>query len=156
MGGVWSKRSKVTRCLVKVPRTKVKASETSTYQWSHTEYTQKHTKKKKKLYLFKVYNVIFSYKLFLLFTCSVVSDSLQPRGLQHSRFPCSSPSPRVCSNSCPLSRWCQLTISFSVTSFSSCPQSFPASRVFPLSQVFASGGQSTGASASASVLPMNI
>ena len=154
MGGVWSKRSKVTRCLVKVPRTKVKASETSTYQWSHTEYTQKHTKKKKKLYLFKVYDVIFSYKLFLLFTCSVVSDSLQPHGLQHSRFPCSSPSPRVCSNSCPFSRWCHPTITSSVVPFYSHLQSFPASGSFLMSQLFTSGDQSIGTLAS--VLLKNI
>ena len=72
------------------------------------------------------------------------------------RLPCPSLSPRVCSNSCPLGSWCYLTISSSATPFSSCLQSFPASGSFPMSQLFASGGQSTGASASASVLPMNI
>ena len=86
---------------------------------------------------------------------SVVSHSLRPHGLQHSRLPCPSPSSRVCSNSCPLNQWCHPTISSSVVPFSSCLQSFPASRAFPMCQLFASGGQSIGASPSASVLPMN-
>ena len=90
------------------------------------------------------------------FSRSVVSDSLPPHGLQHARPPCPSPTPRVYSNSCPLSRWCHPTISSSVISFSSCLQSFPASRSFPMSQFFTWGGQSTGVSALASVLPMNI
>ena len=77
-------------------------------------------------------------------------------GLQHTRLPCASLSHRVCSNSSPLSRWCQPTISSSVTSFFSCPQSFPASGSFPMSQLFTSDGQTIGASAPASVLPMNI
>ena len=81
-----------------------------------------------------------------------MSDSLWAHGLQHARLPCSS-SPRVCSNSCPLSQWCHATISSSVVPFSSCPQSFPASGSFPRSRLFASGGQSIGASAS--VLPVN-
>ena len=85
-----------------------------------------------------------------------MSDSLQPHGLQHTRLPCPSLSPGVCSNSCPLSQWCHQTISSSVTPFSSCPQSFPASGFFLRNQLFTSGGQSTGASTSASVLPMNI
>ena len=85
-----------------------------------------------------------------------MSDSLWPHGLQHSRLSCPSLSPGICSNSCPLSRWCRPNISFSVTPFSSCPQSFLASGTFPMSQLFASGGQSIGASVSASVLPMNI
>ena len=83
-------------------------------------------------------------------------DSLQPHGLQHAWLPCLSLSPRVWSNSWPLSRWCQPTISSSVILFSSCPQSFPESGPFPVSQLLASGSQSIGASASASVLPMNI
>ena len=87
---------------------------------------------------------------------SVMSNSLRAHRLQHARLPCPSLSPRVCSDSCLLSRWCHPTISSSVVPFSSCPQSFPASGSFPLSQLFASGGQSIGASASASVLPMNI
>ena len=90
------------------------------------------------------------------FSRSVVSDSLQPHGLQHTRLPCPSPIPRAYPNSCPLSRWCHPTISSSVVPFSSCPQSFPASASFPMSRFFASGGQSIGVSASASVLPMNI
>ena len=91
----------------------------------------------------------------LLFNCSVVFDYLQPCGLQQARLPCPSLSPRVCSNSCPLSQWCHPIISSSVVPFSSCPQSFPASGSFPMSQFFASGGQSIGASVSASVLPTN-
>ena len=89
----------------------------------------------------------------MLFTYSVVSNSLQPCRLQHARLPCPSLSPRVCSNSCPLNQWCHPTISFSVISFSSCLQSFPASGSFPMSWLFASGGQSIG---SGSVLPINI
>ena len=90
------------------------------------------------------------------FSRSVVSDSLQPHGLQHARLACPLLSPEVCSNSCPLSQWCHPTISSSVVPFSSCLQSFPASGSFPVSQFFPSGGQSVGVSASASVLPMNI
>ena len=91
----------------------------------------------------------------LLFSCSVMSDSLQPHRLQHARLPCPSPSPGACSNS-SLSHWCHTTISSSVTPFSSGRQSFPASRSLPMSWLFTSGGQSIGVSASASVLPMNI
>ena len=83
-------------------------------------------------------------------------DSLQPHGLQHSRLPCPSPSPRACLNSCPLSWWCHPTISSSVVPFSSHLQSFPASGSFLMSRLFTSGGQSTGASTLASVLLMNI
>ena len=83
-----------------------------------------------------------------------MSNSLRPHGLQHARFPCPSPTPRACSSSCPSSWWCHPTISSSVVPFS-CPQSFPALGSSPLSQFFASGGQSIGASASASALPMN-
>ena len=90
------------------------------------------------------------------FSHSVVTDSLWPHGLQHARLPCPSPTPRVHPNICPLSWWCHPTISSSVIPFSTCLQSFPASGSFPMSQLFASGGQSVGASASASVLPMNI
>ena len=85
-----------------------------------------------------------------------MSDSLQPCGLQHTRLPCPSPTPRPCSNSCPLSRWCHPTISSSVIPFSSHLQSFPASGPFPVSQSFTSDSQRIGVSASASVLPMNI
>ena len=82
--------------------------------------------------------------------------TLQYHGLQHARLPCPSPSPGVCSNSCPLNWWCHPSISSSVGPFSSCLQSFPASGSFPVSQLFIPGGQSIGSSASASVLPMNI
>ena len=88
------------------------------------------------------------------FSRSVVSNSLPPHGLQHARPPCPSPTPRVYSNPCPLSRWCHPTILSSVIPCS-CPQSFPASESFQMSQLFTSGGQSIGASASTSVLPMN-
>ena len=91
----------------------------------------------------------------VLFSLSVVSDSLQPHELQHSRPPCPSPTPRVHSNSCPWSRWCHPAISSSDVPFSSCSQSRPASESFPMSQHFAWGGQSIGVSASASVLTMN-
>ena len=90
------------------------------------------------------------------FSCSVVSYSLRPHGLQHAGPPCPSPTPRVYSNSCPLSQWCHPTVSSSVFPFSSCLQSFPASQSFQMSQFFVSGGQSIGVSASTSVLPMNI
>ena len=93
--------------------------------------------------------------LLLLFSHSVVSESLRPHGLQHTMFPYPSLSPRVCSNSCPLSQWCHPTISSSVIPFSSCRQSFPAWGSFQMSQFFASGGQSIRVSASASVLSMN-
>ena len=86
-----------------------------------------------------------------------MSDSLWPYGLQHARLLCSPPCPRVCSSSCPLSWWCHpTTVSSSVAPFSSCPQPCPASGSFPMSWHFVSGGQSIGASASASVLPMTI
>ena len=84
-----------------------------------------------------------------------MSDSLQPHEPQHTRPPCPSPTPGVYLNPRPLSWWCHPTISSSVVPFSSCPQSFPASGSFPMSQLFASGGQSIGVSASTSVLPMN-
>ena len=89
------------------------------------------------------------------FSRSVVSDSLRPHELQHARPPCPSPTSGVHPNPCPLSQWCNPTIPSSVVPFSSCPQPFPASGSFPMSQLFTSGGQSMGVSASASVLPMN-
>ena len=92
----------------------------------------------------------------LLLSCSVMSYSLRPHGLQHARLSCPSLSLRVCSNSYQLSQSCHPTISSSVIPFSSCPQSFPALDSFPMCQLFASGGQSVGTLASASVLPMNI
>ena len=87
----------------------------------------------------------------LQFSRSVVSNSLQPHGLQHARPPCPSPTLGVYSDSCPLRRWCHPTISSSVVPFSSCPESFPVSGSFPMSQFFTSGGQTL-----ASVLPVNI
>ena len=99
------------------------------------------------------------YTLFILLSVQFsrcVSDSLQPHGLQYARLPCPSPIPGACCNSCPSSWWCHPTISSSVTPFSSCPQSFPSSRSFPMSQFFESSGQRIGVSASASILAMNI
>ena len=99
---------------------------------------------------------------FLRTNVSIVVQSLSrsncwwPHRLQQARLPCPLPSPGVCTNSCPLSQWCHPAISSSVSPFSPCPQSFPAAGSFPMSQLFLSGGQSTGASASASILPMNI
>ena len=89
------------------------------------------------------------------FSHSVVFDSLRPHETQHPRPPCQSPTPGVHPNPCPLCQWCHPTISSSVVPFSSCPQSFPASRSFQMSQLSAPGGQSIGVSASKSVLPMN-
>jgi len=104
-----------------------------------------------------MYVQITVYQLFgsVQFSRSDLSDPLWPHELQHTRPPCPSPTLGVYPNSCPLSQWCHPTISFSVVPFSSCPQSFPASGSFQMSQLFASGGQSIGASASTSVLPMN-
>ena len=97
-----------------------------------------------------------SKRFLFIFSRSVMSHSLQPHELQHSRFPCPSLFPGDWSNSRPFSRWCHPTISSSVTPFSSCPQSFPASGSFAISWVFALGDHCIGASASASVLPINI
>ena len=99
--------------------------------------------------------IIFIFPCSVRFSHSVMSDSLQPHGLQHASLPCPSPIPGVYSNSCPLSRWCHPTISSYVTPFSSCLQSFSASRCFQMSQFFTSTGQSIGVSASTSALPMN-
>ena len=106
-------------------------------------------------YPLKKYPVV-AWMLLLSFSLSVVSNSLQPHGLQHAKLPCPSPSPGVCSNSGPLSWWCHPTISSSVVPFSSCLKSVPASGSFTVSWLFISGGQSIGASASASILPMYI
>ena len=89
------------------------------------------------------------------FSRSVVSDSLRPHELQHARPPCPSPTPGVHPNPCPSGRWCHPTLSSSVVPFSSCPQSFPASESFQMSQLFTSGGQSIGVSTSTSVLSVN-
>ena len=99
------------------------------------------------------HNICFSS---VQFSCSVVSDSLRPRESQHARTPCPSPTPRVHSNSCPSSEWCLPAISSSVIPLSTCPQSLPASESFPMSQLFAWGGQSIGVSMSTSVLSMNM
>ena len=100
-------------------------------------------------------NIIFNWHLHrsVQFSCSVVSNSLRPHESQHARPPCPSPTPRDHSDSCPLSQWCHPAISSSVVPFSSCPQSLPASESFPMSQLIAWGGQSTGVSALASFLP---
>ena len=104
---------------------------------------------------FNIFELLFPPLISVQFSCSVVSNSLWPHEPQHARPPCPSPTPGVYPNPCPLSQWCHPTISSSVVSFF-CPQSFPASGSFPVSQFFASGGHSIGVSASASVLPMNI
>ena len=102
--------------------------------------------------------IFYLYLYSVQFSLSVVPNSLRPHGLQHTRtgVSCPSPTPEACSDSCPSSQWCHPTMSSSVVPFSSCLQSFPASESFPISQSFISGGQRIGASASASVLPMNI
>ena len=121
---------------------------------------------KGEMYMY-VYGCVFKYiyecvcigmcvHISVQFSPSVMSDSLWPHGLQHARLPSLLPFPEACSNSCPLSQWCHPTTLSSVIPFSSCPQSFPASGSFQKSQLFTSGGQSIGASASALVLPMNI
>ena len=98
---------------------------------------------------------IQSIECMIQFSHSVVSNSLRPHELQHASLPCSSPTPGIHPNPCPSSQWCHPTISSYVVPFSSCPQSLPASGSFPVSQLFARGGQSIGASASTSVLLMN-
>ena len=100
--------------------------------------------------------ILFSEFSSVQFSCSVMSDSLRPHGLQHARPPCPSPTPGVYSSSRPLSWWCHPAISSSVIPFSSCLQCFPTSGSFPMSHLFTSGGQSMGVSASTSVLPINI
>ena len=104
------------------------------------------------------FQIVQNFKLShsVQFSPSVPSDTLLPHGLQHARLPCLSPTPGACSDSCPSSWWCHPTILSFVVPFSSCLKSFPALESFPMSQFFALGGQSIGASASASVLAMNI
>ena len=110
----------------------------------------------------KLFIYIWIYIYIFFFCCCSVANTtkscptLQPHRLQRARLPCPSLPPRVCSNSCPLSQWCNLTISFSVVSISLCLQSFPVSGSFSMRQLFASGSQSNRALASVSVLPMNI
>ena len=112
-------------------------------------------KKKKKLNIQKTKIMASGPIISVQFSGSVVSHFLRPHELQHTRPPYPSPTPRVHPNLCPLSQWCHPTILSSVAPFSSCPQSFPASGSFSMSQLFASGGQRIGVSASKSVLPMN-
>ena len=101
-------------------------------------------------------NYIVTYlDISVQFSHSVVSDSLQPHESQHARAPCPSQTPRVYTNPCPSSQWCHPAISSSVIPFSACPQSFPASGSYPMSQHFTWGGQHIGVSASTSVFPMN-
>ena len=100
-------------------------------------------------------NIVYSLFFSVQFSHSVMSDCLWPHEPLHARLSCPSPTPGVHPKPCPSSRWCHPTISSSVVPFSSCPQSFPASGSFPMSQLFASNGQSTGVSTSTSVLPMN-
>ena len=107
----------------------------------------------KKYHLFHTF--LFKFSASVLFSRSVVSDSLQPQESKHARPPCPSPTPGIYSNSCPSSWWCHPAISSSVVPFYSCPQSLPASASFPMSQLFTSGGQRIGVSASALALPMN-
>ena len=118
----------------------------------------RHISKLNKSCTLKVYcmSVTLNKAISVQFICSVISDSLRPHGLQHARPPCLSPTPGVYSNSCPSTQWYHSAISSSVIPFSSPLQSFPASGSFPLSQFFASGGQSIGVSVSTSVLPMDI
>ena len=99
---------------------------------------------------------ILDVSILLLFSPPVMSDSLQPHGWQHSRHPCPSPFPRVCPSSCPFHHWCHPAISSSYAVFSFCCQSFPASRTFPMSQLFTSDDQNTRVSALASVISVNI
>ena len=106
--------------------------------------------------LIELYGLSGCISTLLFFSRLLMSNSLWPHELQHTKLPCPSLSPRVCSNLCPLSQWCYPTISSSVIPLSSCPQSFAASGSFQMSQFFTSGGQSIGVSPSASVLPMNI
>ena len=108
-----------------------------------------------KFFQFKILHFFLNDNSSVQLSHSVVSNSLRPHGQQHARPPCPSPTPRVYPNSCSSSQWCHPAISSSVVPFSSCLQSFPASGSFPVSQLFASGGQSIGVSASTSVLPLN-
>ena len=127
-----------------------KKSDMTEYTHKH-KYTHAYTHTQRELNHFVLYLKLRQHckstMLLLLFSHQVVSNSLWPHGLQHTRLPCPSPSPRVCPSSCPLNRWCHPTISSSVALFS-CLQSFPSSGSFPMNQLFTSGGQSIGASAS--------
>ena len=134
-------------------------SKSKCLRWNQTPQTWIITKAESQVWTSEPGSQMGTFKkrlsLLLLFSHSVVSNSLRPHGLQHARLPCPSPFPRVCSSSCPLSWWCHPMISSSAIPFSSYLQSFPASGSFPMSQLFASGGQTIGTSALASVLPVN-
>ena len=128
-------------------------------QWTIIDHHWKPGKNPWRLSFFRYPAMFFRYVTSKPFCCCSVTksyDSLGPHGLKHARPPCPSLSPGACSNSCPLSQWCHPIILTSVVPFFFCLQSFPASGSFPISRLFASGGQSIGASASASVLPVNI
>ena len=120
---------------------------------SETNYSMRQTLNQNKCQFLKV--IFNSVQFRSVQSLSHAQLFVQPHESQHTRSPCPSPAPGVYSNSCPSSRWCHPAISSSVTPCSSCPQSLPASGSFPMSQLFAWGGQSTVVSASASVLPMN-
>ena len=125
--------------------------------WENNEKTTAYFINAMKFLLSQVCNFVqVQVQVQVQFSRSVMSDSLWPHGLQHTRPPCPSPTPWVYSNSCPLNRWCHPTISSSVVPFSSCLQSFPGSGSFLISQFFPSGGQYIGVSALTSVLSMNI
>ena len=129
------------------------------FRWQGTVYCKHwftHLNRSLSYYIDKQHQCSKMLFLFICLVAKVMFDSFQLHGLEHTRLPCPSLSPGVCSNSCPMSWWCYLTISSSVAGFSFCLQSFPASGSFPVSQLFESGGQSIRASASATVLPMNI
>ena len=127
----------------------------SSLHWSDTQRTRIHSGIPISVYPPELQGLQYYEFGSVQFSRSVVSDSLWPHEPQHARPPCPSPTPGAHPNPCPLSRWCHPTISSSIIPFSSCLQSSPASRSFRMSQLFASGGQSPGVSASASVPPMN-
>ena len=131
-------------------------SPVSSYDWSTIHFLMIYLTKIKDKDLFWWYREFDIMKHSVQFSCSVVSNSLQPHELQHARPLCPSPTPGVYPKSCPSIWWCHPTISSSIIPFSSCLLSFPASGSFPMSQLFTSGGKSIRVSASASVLPMNI
>ena len=119
----------------------------ATFAWSYLNYLKSKSSMFFTMYLFL--KICFPSVSSVQFSPSVVFNSLRPYESQHTRPPCPSPTPRIYPNPCPSSQWCHPAISSSVVPFSSCPQSFPASGSFPMSQLFAWGGQSTGVSASA-------
>jgi len=140
-------------------KSRCKLSQTSKVLFTKP-YNYSHTYRRKSEYFPAKMGTIksdFCYTVYgtIQFSHSVMSDSLQPHVVQHARRPCPLPTPRACSNSCPSSWWCHPNVSSSVIPFSSCLQSFPASGSFPISQFFASGGQSIGQSFSFSIRPSN-